>query len=201
MSALFVSLAKFLSSSNPRRWLRLAALVPMVLVAACAAPQPGPMPVGGPTAEPIGSVLFCTQHVSECAREGTAGTEVVMTPRRWDQLGTVQSQVNRDIAPSSAVEIAWHYVKDGRGNCVQYALEKRRRLIALGWPAGALRLATAITRDGIGHLVLVVTTSKGDWVLDNLRRSVVPWDDLPYRWVSRQQGASMAEWVSLRAAG
>ena len=62
---------------------------------------------------------------------------------------------------------------------------------------GALQLATAVTPDKVGHLVLVIDTTEGDWVLDNLRADVERWRDLPYRWVARQQGAAMEDWVSV----
>jgi len=34
-------------------------------------------------------------------------------------------------------------------------------------------------------------------VLDNLQADVVRWEKLPYRWIARQQGASMEGWVSV----
>jgi hypothetical protein len=49
----------------------------------------------------------------------------------------------------------------------------------------------------VGHLVLVIDTAEGDWVRDNLQADVVRRENLPYRWIARQQGASMEEWVSI----
>jgi predicted transglutaminase-like cysteine proteinase len=43
----------------------------------------------------------------------------------------------------------------------------------------------------------VIDTTEGDWVLDNLRADVVRWEGLHYRWIARQQGPSMGEWVSV----
>jgi predicted transglutaminase-like cysteine proteinase len=45
----------------------------------------------------------------------------------------------------------------------------------------------AVTKADIGHLVLVIDTTEGDWMLDNLRADIVRWEDLPYRWIARQQ--------------
>lgn len=83
------------------------------------------------------------------------------------------------------------------GDCNNYALEKRRELIALGWPRAALLLAAAVTETGEGHLVLVARTGEGDLVLDNRLASTVDWDRLPYRWASRQSEVSAALWVSI----
>ena len=108
-----------------------------------------------------------------------------------------RSDINRKFRPSREARFAWDYSANGTENCVQFALEKRRALIRRGWPPGALQLATAVTPDKVGHLVLVIDTAEGDWVLDNLRADVVRWRDLPYRWVARQQGAAMEDWVSV----
>src|SRR5882672_6461542 len=169
---------------------------------ACATP-PGAteMPIGVATLPPIGAVLFCAAHAGECADKTRATTRVELTVQRLQQLREVQSEVNRRIDPSATAEIAWHYAANGKGTCVQYAMEKRRQLITLGWPASALQLAAVTTRQGEGHLVLVAETTQGELVLDNLRRDVTPWQVLPYRWISRQQGASLAQWVSIKANG
>jgi predicted transglutaminase-like cysteine proteinase len=124
-----------------------------------------------------------------------------MTLRLWYELNWIQSDLNRKIVPVHHADAAWHYAIDGSGNCVQFALEKRRELIRRGWPPGALPLATAVTPAGVGHLVLVVVSTDGDWVLDNLRNDVVRWEELPYHWIKRQQDASMLDWVSVAANG
>ena len=80
-------------------------------------------------------------------------------------------------------------------------LEKRRELMALGWPRQALLLTTALTERGEGHMVLVVRTSGGDLVLDNRVRWVVDWRDLPYQWLSRQSAANPALWVAIGGPG
>jgi predicted transglutaminase-like cysteine proteinase len=60
-----------------------------------------------------------------------------------------------------------------------------------------LQSTTAVIRPNIGHLVLVIDTDEGDWVLDNLRPDIVRWQQLPYRWIARQQGAYMEDWVAV----
>lgn len=158
------------------------------------------MPVGGPTAQPLGAMLFCTAHREECSEEVQPAGPVEMTEILWRELREVQFTVDQRLEPSAAAEVAWHYSVDGKATCVQYAMEKRRELIALGLPSGALQLATAITNRGEGHLVLVVDTTQGDWVLDNLRYDVAPWRILPYRWIAREQGGSMVKWVSINGS-
>ncbi|MEL7029133.1 MAG: transglutaminase-like cysteine peptidase, partial [Pseudomonadota bacterium] len=80
------------------------------------------------------------------------------------------------------------------GDCEDYALEKRRALLELGWPAASLRLAVADSRWTGPHTVLVVVTTAGDFVLDNLSDQVKPWSKTPYEWRKRQSGVSDLDW-------
>jgi predicted transglutaminase-like cysteine proteinase len=181
---------------------RALTLVPMLALIACAAPlPPGHMPLGLAATQPLGATWFCAEHARECVPQPAPPADIAMTPARWHDLRAVQHDVNLAITPAPGADVAWHYATDGSGNCVQFALEKRRRLMERGWPAAALRLATVVTPWDEGHLVLVVVTSQGDWVLDNLHRRVARWEDLPYRWIARQQGASMADWVAIAVHG
>lgn len=175
---------------------RMLLITGLLALVACARSTSSHMPLGGFVAQPIGAELFCLENGTECAEQRSAAQEIKMTPELWNDLLTVQYDINRKVRPSREVRFAWDYSNNGTGNCVQFALEKRRALIRRGWPTAALQLATAVTPDKVGHLVLVIDTTEGDWVLDNLRADVVRWGDLPYRWIARQQGASMENWVS-----
>jgi predicted transglutaminase-like cysteine proteinase len=166
-------------------------------LAACANLPSSHMPLGGTVPQPLGAELFCLENATECSNERSATQQVKMTPELWSELLSVQYNINRKFRPTREVRFAWDYSADGTGNCIQFALEKRRALIMRGWPPGALQLATAVTPANIGHLVLVIDTDEGDWVLDNLQPEVVRWQQLPYRWIARQQGASMEDWVAV----
>lgn len=177
----------------------VAALVSLAL-GACADNLPGPregsmMPTGSSIGQPIGAMLFCTTHGEECADNPAPEVRVALTDEAWRELRTVQYNVDADIAPRNPTMVAWGYAANGTGSCVQYAMEKRRALIEMGWPASSLRLVTATTRGGLGHLVLVANTTQGDFVLDNLSRDVTPWQDLSYRWGAIQTDASLRHWA------
>ncbi|MCE1238292.1 MAG: transglutaminase-like cysteine peptidase, partial [Hyphomicrobiales bacterium] len=53
------------------------------------------------------------------------------------------------------------------------------------------------TQSGEGHLLLTVRTDRGDFALDNLRRSIVSVDHAGYRWVARQSTIHPRLWVMI----
>ena len=87
-----------------------------------------------------------------------------------------------------------------RGDCEDFALEKRRLLIENGIPAAALSIAIVKTRNGEDHAVLIVSALQGDYVLDNLQFDVRQWRKTDYTWVSRQGPGDDLAWVSLAPA-
>lgn len=117
-----------------------------------------------------------------------------MTDRRWAEARDVQREVNAlpyraDLARYGVPEF-WAQIDAAGGDCEDFALGKRRRLLDLGWPLEALSLATCVDETGSGHAVLLIegefAGKPGTWVLDNRRFDVVAWESLPYRWCERQ---------------
>ncbi len=64
----------------------------------------------------------------------------------------------------------WSYPDDGKGDCEDYVLLKRRMLMQAGWPREALLITVVRDKKGEGHAVLTVKTDKGDFILDNQAR-------------------------------
>jgi predicted transglutaminase-like cysteine proteinase len=84
-----------------------------------------------------------------------------------------------------------------RGDCEDFALEKRRLLIDSGIPAEALSIAIVRTPAGEVHAVLVLSARQGDYILDNLHGEVKAWQLTGYSWISRQAPGNDLGWVSL----
>jgi predicted transglutaminase-like cysteine proteinase len=93
----------------------------------------------------------------------------------------------------------WDYPTDGKGDCEDYALLKRKLLIEEGLPRQALLMTVVKDLNNDGHAVLTVKTSKGDFVLDNMRDDVRPWTQTGYRFVKRQSQTNENIWVSIGA--
>ena len=121
---------------------------------------------------PLGMTLFCMNYASQCQPNGTG--KVAMSERIMAALIQVNGSVNRNMryrAETGMVD-SWK-VGGSTGDCEDYALTKRAKLIRMGIPAGALRIATTHTRRGEPHAVLVVRTSSGDYILDNIKPNVM----------------------------
>ncbi|UWM74318.1 transglutaminase-like cysteine peptidase [Rhizobium sp. WSM4643] len=149
---------------------------------------------------PFAQVLFCAQNPTEC-RDNNGLAVVALTDTQMLQLKDVNSAVNRTMVgrndPRNELNGDVWKVNVRSGDCEDFALTKRSRLIAMGWSSRALRIATAYTPSGEGHAVLVVRTDKGDLVLDNRKSSIKNWRDTDLRWDKIQSGTDPYVWYQL----
>jgi predicted transglutaminase-like cysteine proteinase len=91
----------------------------------------------------------------------------------------------------------WSYPDDGYGDCDNYVLLKRKMLIEAGWPREALLITVVRDRNGDGHAVLTVKSSKGEFILDNQTQDILLWFETGYQFVKRQSQTDPNTWVSL----
>ena len=162
--------------------------------------NPAFAPTGGATSVPIGASEFCKTHRVDC--RPNAGPQIeALTDRNWQQLVAVNDAVNSAVSPITDRDLynvteLWTYPA-GRGDCEDFALEKRRQLIANGWSPGALMMTVVRQANGEGHAVLMVRTDRGDLVLDNQDGRVLVWNDTPYEFVKRQSQTDPRKWVGI----
>lgn len=152
---------------------------------------------GSSALAPFASVKFCLKNKDQCVDTGGPGI-VQLDEDRLEQLKAVNSGINRAIRPVNdrSGEDVWS-ADVASGDCEDFALTKRKHLIALGWPSRALRIAVARTSSGEGHAVLVVKTSKGDLVLDNRSSAIKEWRKTGLRWIMMQSGDNPRLWVNI----
>jgi predicted transglutaminase-like cysteine proteinase len=151
---------------------------------------------------PIGWVQFCNDHADQCDVEQLPSKAVSLNSRAWNTLVRINNDVNREIEPVSdqdqwGVIEKWSMPTTGKGDCEDYVLEKRKRLIEAGFPRQSLLITVVRDQKGDGHAVLTVKTNRGDFVLDNQERAVRAWDDTGYRFIKRQSEENPNLWVSL----
>jgi predicted transglutaminase-like cysteine proteinase len=158
--------------------------------------------VGQPTRTPIGWVEFCIRYKGECDTKPSAPRDVVFTLKSWSDLIKINNWVNANIAPITDLDHwgvieRWDYPDDGKGDCEDYVLLKRRMLIQAGWPREALLITVVRDKRGDGHAVLTVKTDKGEFILDNQEAEILPWSKTGYRFVKRQSQSDPNVWIAL----
>lgn len=149
------------------------------------------------TLAPFAFVKFCKNNPADCTRGAGAAT-IALDAVRERELRRVNATVNRSIRAvnDSDGRDVWQ-AGVASGDCEDFALTKRRKLISLGWSPRALRMAVVRTRSGEGHAVLVVKTSRGDLVLDNRTGIIKPWRQTDLSWVKIQSGDNPRLWHAL----
>ncbi|MDI4659105.1 transglutaminase-like cysteine peptidase [Xanthobacter autotrophicus] len=157
---------------------------------------------GRVTTAPTGYVRFCADHNHDCEAAGTGLGVMKLDTQRTAELERINRTVNDAVQPETDLDHygeteRWAYPDDSRGDCEDYVLEKRRRLINLGWPSSVLLITVVRDREGDGHAVLTVMTDKGDLILDNQETDIRAWKDTGYRYVKRQSQVDPSTWVSL----
>jgi predicted transglutaminase-like cysteine proteinase len=122
----------------------------------------------------------------------------VLTADRMSQLQQINSHVNSTIREVSDIEQygredVWTLPTSGKGDCEDFALLKRKMLIESGWPSSALSITVGATAQGEAHAVLLVSTTQGQYVLDNLTSSILSPERTGHVFHARQSGRS---WTS-----
>ncbi|SRR5579883_1153228 len=158
--------------------------------------------VGPRTSTPYGWVDFCARYQGECSGERLPAVDINWTRRAKLDVERVNLWVNAHVAPVSDQEHwdlvdRWDYPVDGRGDCEDYALLKRKMLVDMGYPRQALLMTVVKDANQDGHALLTVRTNAGEFALDNLSDEVKPWAEAGYRFVKRQSQEDPNVWVAL----
>lgn len=178
----------------------------VVALVVCASPSSGEaiarcvpleQPVATVEGRPTQYEDFCRRQPAACDLDGASVID--WTIELHQRLGEVNAGVNAEIAFVSdmdnlGLEENWDFPRGCRGDCEDFVLEKRERLVALGFPRASLTVAFAFHEvQFFPHAVLLVETTTGTWVLDNLHDEVLCWDALPYRYIQRERPDGM--WI------
>lgn len=130
---------------------------------------------------PLAYQLYCLQHPADCRK--SRRSVVAYTPKVRALLVSVNNQVNRAIKPRNERGDTWS-LNPEYGDCDDYVMTKRHRLLRAGVPASAMKVAVVRTPRGIGHAILIVKTTAGEFALDNLRKTIVRRHQTGYRFLN-----------------
>ncbi|WP_170427309.1 transglutaminase-like cysteine peptidase [Ruegeria arenilitoris] len=122
-----------------------------------------------------------------------------ITDADWKEIKKVNQSVNQK-TPEVSDESQYHVLEKWAlpshlgGDCEDIAMLKKVELQKMGISPDHLLLVTVLDLHREGHAVLVVRTSKGDYVLDNLTNRVLPWNKTHYAFIEAQDPNDPARW-------
>jgi predicted transglutaminase-like cysteine proteinase len=127
---------------------------------------------GKETSRPYGHVDYCTRNASDC-RSRKASSK--LPAASLSALKRINVSVNKAIKPQADQQAfgrkEYWTARTRKGDCEDYALAKRAKLLRQGFKSSQLLLTMG--HNGVEpHTVLVVRTRDGDFVLDNLSDDV-----------------------------
>ncbi len=159
------------------------------------------VPEQGEAAPPSGALTLCGTYDWACAPGGAA-----LSRRQIDLAGQVSRSINsrvREVTDQAQYGRAEHWALPTTrgGDCEDFALLKKRELIARGLPPSRLLIASVFDRRRNSHAVLVLRTDQGDLILDNLTDRVVGWRETGYTFIRMQKPSDPKRWVAVMAGG
>jgi predicted transglutaminase-like cysteine proteinase len=194
-----------------RSYLAISTIAVLLSVANADARSPTPLdsviltPIieSSATLVPFQHVRFCLRYPADCKPSSDATNRIELDPQTMRLLERVNREVNLAIIPTvknygKDLGDSWTIAPD-TGDCNDYAVTKRHDLLESGLPSGAVRLSVVKTASGIGHLVLVVATTNGDVVLDNLTAAIRPWQTTEYQWLKIQSASDPRFWNEIKS--
>lgn len=155
---------------------------------------------------PIGWTQLCASLPQEC--EGRADMVtfaqqqqmIPLTRDNWATLNRINALVNDTIEQVSDLDHYgvlewWAFPEDGKGDCEDLQLLKRKLLMEAGMPRQTLLMTVVRDTHGEGHAVLMVRTDRGDMVLDSRTSTIKPWQKTSYKFIKRQSHDDQNVWV------
>jgi len=146
---------------------------------------------------PFGFKNVCGQYPWACSSRAsgkiTGDAEILAIARK------VNSSVNRKIRQVSdqaqfGVKERWTLPTSGKGDCEDIVLMKLKKLIDAGVAPKRLFMAQVLPRRFEQHVVLIVRTKKGDYVLDSLTSRVKTWRQTGYTFLKMQNPGNARKW-------
>lgn len=147
-------------------------------------------------------MIFCKRYTDEC-KPTKLYKPLVVNSKLLNLLNKVNLSVNSYIKPSSDLELYgkneyWTYPVNSLGDCEDYVLEKQRWLNEAGIPLSNLLITTVRMTDKQYHAVLIVRTTEGYLILDNLSNKIKKWTETNYQYLKSQSPSHAGHWVKIK---
>ena len=148
---------------------------------------------------PSGARQLCRQYDWACA---TKRSGRLTSQQEMQIVQRVNRHVNatiREVTDQSQYKTRerWALPTSRGGDCEDFALLKKRDLIAAGIDPRKLLIATVLDTRRNAHAVLVYRSESGDLVLDNLTNRIKPWASTRYLFLRMQDPKQPRRWVGV----
>lgn len=152
---------------------------------------------------PAGFAGICNRYAWVCRASGQSS---VSGEKKLALANQINRSVNRQVREIEdlkqyGVEEHWALPTRRGGDCEDLVLLKKKLLVERGIPSQALLIATVLDKRLRSHAVLVMRTSRGDLVLDNLTNKIKPWKQTGYTFLKLQNPKALTRWDAVLAGG
>jgi predicted transglutaminase-like cysteine proteinase len=152
---------------------------------------------------PAGANNLCARYGWACSRSAAPRP---ISGAHLDLAIRMNRQINREVRSISdqgqyGRAEYWALPTSRGGDCEDFALIKKKRLIEAGLDPQMLLISTALDRNRNAHAVLIMRTVQGDFVLDNLRDEVLHWRQTGYTYLRMQDPVNPAGWTAVIDGG
>ncbi len=152
---------------------------------------------------PAGANNLCARYGWACSRSAAPRP---ISGQDLDLAIRLNRQINRQVVSISdqgqyGRAEHWALPTARGGDCEDFALIKKKRLIEAGLDPQMLLISTVLDRDRNAHAVLIMRTGQGDFVLDNLRDEVLHWRQTGYTYLRMQDPANPTRWTAVIDGG
>lgn len=152
---------------------------------------------------PEGFSGVCTRYAWACAFSGGTDFSNADLLAHAEEINLAVNASTREISDEAqyARTEYWALPTSRGGDCEDFALAKKKALIARGISPQRLLIATVLDRKSNPHAVLVVRTEAGDVVLDNLTNRILDWRKTGYTFLRMQNPQAPNRWSAVLAGG
>lgn len=153
--------------------------------------------------QPDGARTLCQTYAWACATSRSAQAFGAAQMKLVRRINAEVNRTTRQITDQSQYKRpeVWALPTRRGGDCEDFALLKKHKLIDAGIAPDRLLIATVLDTHFRGHAVLVVRTGQGDVVLDNLTSRILPWESTGYIFLKMQSPDIPGGWDAIIAGG
>ncbi|OSQ45286.1 hypothetical protein MGEO_18380 [Marivita geojedonensis] len=152
---------------------------------------------------PRGAVDLCVRYQWACSPKWGAGP---LPPDILKLAKQINNDINRRVRQIEdqrqyGRKEYWSLPTKRGGDCEDFALLKKAALMQRGISPENLLIATVLDHRRNNHAVLVLRTTAGDYVLDNVTNRILLWSKTRYSFLKMQDPNAPHKWHALLAGG